>query len=61
MFIRFNYRCPRCGHEEERFIKKDQMDNQFHDDECGSGFLMIRLPAAPRTHFRFADRKLKPR
>jgi hypothetical protein len=56
MFIRFNYRCPSCGHEEEKFIKKEVMDKQL----CPKGgVLMTRLPAAPRTTFRFADRRLK--
>jgi len=58
MFIRFNYRCPTCGHEEERFIKRDQMDRQFHS-HGSSDRLMTRLPAAPATTFRFADKKLK--
>jgi DNA-directed RNA polymerase subunit RPC12/RpoP len=56
MFIRFNYRCPTCGHEEERFIKKEQMDEQM----CPACTVpLTRLPAAPRTTFRFADRRLK--
>ncbi len=60
MFIRFNFRCKGCGHEEERFIKKDVMDAQFHDCDENTKRLMTRLPAAPRTTFRFADRSLKP-
>jgi hypothetical protein len=66
MFIKFNYRCPHCGHEEERFIKKEVMDKQWcsnrglpcHDD--GELLPMTRLPAAPVTTFRHADRRLKP-
>lgn len=62
MYIRFNYRCPECSLEEERFVKKVEMDAQFcehHGKKCPRP--MIRLPAAPRTNFRFADHKLKPR
>lgn len=66
MYIRFNYRCPDCGHEEERFIKKAAMDDQQcpnyvtpnAENPCFS-MVMTRLPAAPRTLFRFNDRKLK--
>lgn len=57
MFIRFNYRCSSCGNEEERFIKKIHMDHQSCT-QCMSW--LTRLPAAPRTTFRHADRKLKP-
>lgn len=59
MFITFTYRCPSCGHEETRFVKKTEMDMQAcdkHDRQLGP---MTRLPAAPRTLFRFNDRKLK--
>jgi len=60
MYIRFDYVCPDCGHEEERFVKKEDMDFQF----CGSMDKMLhrpmtRLPAAPVTHFRFNDTTLK--
>ena len=60
MFIRFNYRCLGCGYEEERFIKKDKMDHQFHACTPNTQRLMTRLPAAPRTTFLFADKRLKP-
>ncbi len=63
MYIRFNYRCPGCLHEEERFIKKDRMDRQQCRACTGHAdglYYMRRLPAAPRTSFRFADRKRKP-
>lgn len=67
MFVCFDYRCPTCGHEEERFVRRDQMDEQFcpnylgpHDKiACGSYAPMTRLPAGTRTTFRFADTKLK--
>lgn len=54
MYITFTYRCPECGHEEDRFVKKSEMDSQTH---CGVP--MVRLPPATRTTFRFADTKLK--
>ncbi len=61
MYIRFNYRCSTCGHEEERFIKKEAMDKQpcpqVHN--VRHPIFMTRLPAAPRTLFRFNDKKLK--
>ena len=58
MFITFRYRCPTCGHEEDRFVRRDQMDVQTCERHKQST-LMARLPAAPRTTFRFADRNLK--
>ena len=58
MYIRFNYRCSTCGHEEDRFIKKEVMDRQYCF-KCDSTEYMLRLPAAPRTTFRFHDKKLK--
>ena len=53
--------CPDCGAEEERFIKKDKMDDQWcgHFGCMTPSTLMIRLPAAPRTTFRWHDRNLK--
>jgi len=61
MFIRFNYKCRSCGHEEERFIKKADMDNQWCPDGRfhTPGQPMDRLPAAPVTHFKFNDTNLK--
>ncbi len=56
MYVRFNYRCPNCREEEERFVKKDVMDAQTC---CRKDTVMTRLPAAPATHFRFNDKKLK--
>lgn len=66
MHIRFDYRCPDCGFEEERFVEKRLMDNQQcpnyaspnADEPCYS-MVMTRLPAAPATTFRFNDRSLK--
>lgn len=63
MYITFDYRCPYCGNEESRFIKRTDMDNQSctHGD-LGSWHtpsIMTRLPAGTRTTFRYADNKLK--
>jgi len=66
-FITFNYRCSSCDHTEERFVKRTEMDSQRCTIEIDAGLLglndcgalMTRLPASPRTHFRFADSKLK--
>lgn len=63
MYITFDYRCPYCEHEESRFVKRTEMDDQ----ECTHPGLpswhvpapMTRLPAGTRTTFRFADTKLK--
>lgn len=59
MFIRFDYRCP-CGRREERFVRKSEMDSQFCTRAGCMKRRMDRLPAAPKTTFRFADRRLKP-
>ena len=61
MYVSFDYLCPECGHREPRFVNRLAMDAQpcpqsMEHDELT---LMLRLPAAPRTIFRFADRKLK--
>ena len=55
MYIKFNYRCQMHG-DKERFVKRALMD-EIACESCGA--LMTRLPAAPKTHFRFADTKLK--
>ena len=62
LFIRFDYRCPDCGHQVERFIKKHLKDQQICPQckRTGRRTIMSRLPAAPKTTFRFADYKLKP-
>jgi len=54
MYITFDYRCSACGKEDTRMVKREVMDSQMH---CFTR--MTRLPASPRTHFRFNDRKLK--
>lgn len=59
MYVTFDFKCTSCGHREPRFVKKSEMDFQVHtcgDDTYSS---MTRLPAAPRTTFRFHDTKLK--
>ncbi len=62
MFISFDYRCDNvlCAARSirrERLVKKAKQDHQ-HCPSCGT--TMRRLPAAPKTTFRFADTKLKP-
>jgi len=57
-YITFNYRCSDCDHEEHRLVKREDMDFQ-PCDKCKQFTLMHRLPAGPRTHFRFNDTKLK--
>ncbi len=62
MFIRFDYRCDNilCAARSirrERLVRKDKSRIQ-HCPSCGN--VMRRLPAAPKTTFRFADTKLKP-
>lgn len=58
MFASFDFRCigPQCGHEEDRFVKKEVVD-LVRCSKCDSS--TIRLPAGTRTTFRHADRKLK--
>lgn len=63
MFITFDYRCRECGHQEERFVKRPDMDEQrcrvldHEGSACKSA--MTRLPAGTRTTFRYADTRLK--
>ena len=63
MYITFDYRCPHCGHEESRFVKRSEMDEQTCDHgglpSWHEPALMKRLPAGTRTTFRYADSKLK--
>lgn len=53
-YISFDYKCFECEKKETRLVKKNMMDFQWC---CGE--MMTRLPAAPRTTFRFNDKKLK--
>jgi len=57
MLVRFDYRCDNCERTTDRLVKKERQDDQ-HCAICCTP--MRRLPAAPRTTFRFADTKLKP-
>jgi len=55
----FDYRCgnedcPRHGKHEALLVKVEERDDQ----RCGfCGVTLDRLPAAPATTFKFADRK----
>jgi len=62
-YITFDYKCPSCAQVDSRMVKREDMDDQVcrpcvrgnpHND-----VRMIRLPPGTRTHFRFADTKLK--
>ena len=55
MYATFDYVCPSCGYEAERFVKKVDANNQL----CDCKQPLKKLLAAPKTHFRFADTKLK--
>lgn len=60
-YITFDYKCPKCGHVESRFVQRTEMDMVYHHG-CGTQHgepKMVRLPAGTRTHFRFNDTKLK--
>lgn len=56
-WITFDYKCPGCGYTEERFVRKSEMDVQQCDQCCHQDghIYMTRLPAGPKTTFRFAD------
>lgn len=62
MYVRYDYKCPRCGHVEDRFIKKDEADRQTCNEltEKGGSFpcsgLMEKQVSAPPTTFTFADK-----
>lgn len=61
MFSTFLYHCGRCGHEAERFVRREMMDLQqcyeCHDRVDPFDFvIMSRLPSAVRTTFKHADR-----
>ena len=59
-FIPFDYRCETCGHEEERLVLKKDKDSQrckqlvCETHECKGQ--MKRMPAGPKTTFKFADK-----
>lgn len=55
-YVVFDYVCTKCEHTEESMVRRDEMDQQ----KCPTcSKKMTRLPAGTRTHFKFADRKLK--
>ncbi|MHC4302660.1 MAG: FmdB family zinc ribbon protein [Planctomycetota bacterium] len=58
-YITFDYRCPQCGHQEPRLVKRNVQDAQFHECDENTRRLMVKLPANPKTTFRYADTKLK--
>ena len=56
-FVTFDFECNRCGKQyPDKMVLRKDMDAQRCDDCKGQ---LRRLPAATRTTFRFADRKLK--
>ncbi len=57
MYISFDYRCDNCKRTVGRLVYKDTMDSQTC---CICHKPMRKLMAAPRTTFRFNDKKLKP-
>jgi len=58
MYVVYNYRCPECSETDERLVRRENAHNQWCK-ACTHHSLLTRLPAAPRTTFRFADEKLK--
>lgn len=54
-FISFDYKCLQSGEIVSKFIKKIDMNDQT----CRCGAPMVKLPPGTKTHFRFADTKLK--
>jgi len=59
-FITFDYGCTSCAHREEnKLVRRSEMDSQTHEAPDGRTHEMTKLPAGSRTHFRFADTKLK--
>jgi predicted DCC family thiol-disulfide oxidoreductase YuxK len=51
-YVTFDYKCPLCLKKEERMVKRADMDVQY----C-CGVPLIRLHPAPKTTFRYADKK----
>jgi Zn finger protein HypA/HybF involved in hydrogenase expression len=53
----FDYKCSWCpNYEADKLVSRKAMDDHMCA-ECGSP--MVRVPAGTRTHFKFADTKLK--
>jgi hypothetical protein len=58
----YDYKCQLCGHTEERYVQDWEAEQtQWHrcPGRDGEVQAMVRLPPGTRTHFRFADTKLK--
>lgn len=55
MYISFDYRCTKCKAVTPKLVRREEKDNQT----CECGGEQVRLPAATRTTFRFADTNLK--
>jgi putative FmdB family regulatory protein len=53
MFMTFDYKCIECKKREERFVKREERDNQYCS-KCGQA--MLRVPHAVRTTFKFNDK-----
>lgn len=56
MYVVFDYACSRCETVEEIMLQREKKDAVYCTC-CGQK--MVRLPAGPPTHFRFADDRLK--
>ena len=58
MLVVFDWKCPLCGS-----FKEDVLSRKSEIVQCKQhapySIDMVRLPAGPRTHFKFADQKLK--
>jgi DNA-directed RNA polymerase subunit RPC12/RpoP len=54
MYVTYDYRCIDCKKEEIRMVKKEDRDKQYCK-YCISG-VMLRLPPATRTTFKFNDK-----
>jgi hypothetical protein len=60
MFVRYDYKCPKCGHVEDRFVHRDERDSQTCSQlgpKRGSFLcarVMVRMPSAPPTTFTHA-------
>ena len=52
MFVSYDYKCKTCNIVVERFVSKLMKDTQ-KCKECGNN--LKRLPAGPRTTFKFND------
>lgn len=56
----YDYLCPDCGCREERFVRAEEMDEQFctvPEPHCLAATPMVRLPPPTKTTFRFCDKR----